>query len=303
MEENTSKPICGTKYYRYVNDQLIRIRLLKVKNDNCYVVESNGYKFNMTKTEFRTYEKLKPDGYVAFSIAQLEGGVKDVITAFYRKQDIASREQEAFAVCRMNIYDLFTNAINQDKEIIYIGCSANRDNCPQNVDFKIMLACNGIEKMDMVAVYIEDSLDDILKLVNTVAYDDVLYTLEKGYVKSKTKGACSSLKQLLEQNHFIDDVYYGFKEMRVQFKYIAEVASELIHAIEDQIKHRMLNAVWIKFDRDIDLTKIEGKYIIVRDTEDDLYIVSYDEGEYVNRPYFAMGDSTEYDMMNNLSLK
>lgn len=293
-EQTGGRPIVGTRYYRYVNDRPIQIRLLRIKNDNCYVVESYGQRFNMTKAEFKTYTKLHPDGNISFSVAMLDDGVKDVITMFYRKQDIG---QFPFAVCRMNIYDLFTNAIRKEEDIMYIGCSVNRDSCPEDIDFNLTRACNGSVKDDVIAVYIEDTLDSILHLISSAPYDDVLYMLSKGYMPDKTRGVCSSLKQLLAQNHFIDDVYYGFKELAVQFKYIPEVAADLIHAVEDVIKHEMKNAVWTRFDRDIDLSKIEDEYVIVRDIEDNLFIVSYEEGDYVNRPYFAMNDTTELDAL------
>lgn len=298
-EEVGGKPIVGTRYYRYVGDRLIQIRLLRIKNDNCYVVESYGQRFNMTKTEFKTYTKLRPDGYISFSVANLEDGIKDVIVMFFRKQDMA--QLIPFAVCRMNIYDMFTNVINKEDGILYIGCSVNQDSCPADIDFNLTRACNGTEKDDVIAVYIEDTLDSILHLVNSVPYDDVLYTLSAGYVPDKTRGVCSTLRELLEQNHFIDDVYYGFNELPVQFKYIPEVAGDLIHAVEDVIKHEMINPVWVKFDRDIDISKIKDKYLIIRDIEDNLFIVSYVEGEYVNRPYFAMGDTSELDLFKTVT--
>lgn len=293
-------PMIGCIYYRYINDTLIKIRLLRIKNDNCYVVESIGQRFNMTKTEFDTYEKLRPDGYVAFTIALMDEGVKDVMTLFYRKEEINSKERQPFAVCRMNIFDVFTNTINKDKDIMYIGCSVNIDSCPMDLDYRIMASCNGVDRMDMVAVYIEDDLDSILKLVNTVAFDEVLYTLHKGYIPSKTAGACSTLRQLLEQNQFIDDIYYGFKEVKVGFEYFPQVAEQLVVAVEDIIKHKMNNAVWTTFDRDIDLSKIEDKYLIVRDVKNKLFIVSYEEGEYVNRPYFSNPDTAEYDTLTKI---
>lgn len=300
-EEKKSRPLIGTRYYRYIDSQLIQIRLLRIKNDNCYVVESNGARFNMTAVEFKTYEKLRPDGYVTFSVAQLEEGMKDVIVTFFRLKDITNGQGLPYAVCRMNVFDMITNTLNNQEGIMYIGCSISQENCPKDVDFKMMLACNGVEKADTISVYIEDTLDDILHFVNPMPYDDVLYILDQGYDKVKTRGVCKDLKELLSQNHFMDDVYYGFNELPVQFKYVPEVAGDLIHAVEDVIKHEMINPVWVKFDRDIDLNKIENKYLIIRDIENSLFIVSYEEGNYINRPYFNMDDTSEYETLKSLA--
>lgn len=306
-ELKEARPLPGTRYYRYLNDQLIEIRLKKIKNDNCYVVEiAGGIEFKMSKAEFKTYTKLMPDGYTSFVVGVLEDGVKDVIVTFHRKQDITTKEQIPFATCRMNIYDIFTNTINKEEGVMYIGCSVNIDSCPSDIDYHRLRICNGFEASTIVSTYIEDTLDDILRYVNPLPYNDVLYVLNLGYNSPqntiKTRGVCKDLRMLLTQNHFIDDVYYGFKELKVQFEYIEEIGNQFIPAIEDVIKHEMINPVWVPFSRDIDLSKIEDSYLIIRDSANKLYIVSYKEGEYINRPYFNdMDDHTEYEVLKNLA--
>jgi hypothetical protein len=260
-----------------------------------------GNRYNMTANEFKSYTKLKPDGYISFSVVILDEGIKDVLVAFHRKEDVTSQDQLPYAVCRMNVYDMFSNPINQDPNVMYIGCSVSKDTCPQNVDYSLMVACNGIDKIDMVAIYYEDNLDSILHLVNTTAYDEVLYTLSKGYMKDKVRGVRENVRDLLENNRFMYDVYYGLNILEVQFKYIPELEADFTHVIEDIIKREMIAPVWVKFDRDIDIKAIKDSYLLIKDNENDLYIVSYKEGEYVNRPYFNSGDTTEYDVLRNIA--
>lgn len=65
------------------------------------------------------------------------------------------------------------------------------------------------------------------------------------------------------------------------FDYIPELGGELIHAVEDIVKYQLLDPVWIKFDRDVDLNKIKDEYLIIRDARDHLWVVSYKKGEYM----------------------
>lgn len=299
-DSTTRRHIVGTKYYKFLGDDLIMIRLLRVKNDNAFVVDANGTRYTMDKNEFSSYRKLNPDGYVGFCIADQEDGVQDVIVSFHRRKDLNTKKQLPFAVCRMNVYDLFSNILNQEEGVMYIGCSVSQESCPSDVEFPIMLACNGMRNMSLTACYIEDTIDDILKLVNSAPYDGVLYTLWSGYDKEKTRGVCKDLRELLVSNGFINDVYRGFNELKVGFDYVPELAGELIHAVEDIVKHQMLDPIWVEFNRDIDLGKIKDNYIIIRDASNHLWVVSYKMGSYVNRPYFAMEDHTEFDKLNDI---
>ena len=46
--------------------------------------------------------------------------------------------------------------------------------------------------------------------------------------------------------------------------------------------------------------KIQDKYIILLDSDNKLFILSYAEGEYINRPYDAMQDTSEIDAFSDI---
>lgn len=125
----------------------------------------------MDKNEFSSYRKLNPDGYIGFSIVDMEEDedVQDVVVTFHRRKNLSTEKQLPFAVCRMNIYDLFTNAIKpeKDKDVTYLGCSVSQDSCPADIEFPTLLAYDDIRSMILTACYIEDTIDDILKLEST----------------------------------------------------------------------------------------------------------------------------------------
>ena len=183
---------------------------------------------------------------------------------------------------------------------MYIGCSISKDTCPENVDFRMLIGCNKVVRSDMVAIYYDDDIDDILSMVKSKPYDDVLEILNKGFMENKVRGSVSTLSELLKSNDFIGDVYRGFNIVKVGFKYEEFAKVECTRAIEDIIKREMVAPVWVKYERDIDLSKIQDSHILVLDNTKTLYVVSYTPGEYSNRPYLAMGDTTEVEAFRNL---
>lgn len=290
----------GQKIYKFVGDKLILCRLVRVKNDNAYVVKecNTGYEATLTKAQYKSYTKLREDGLVVFSAVELQDGVPDVIVSLFRNEDLAIGEP--YAVCRQNLYDVFTNTVENDGGMMYIGCSISKDTCPENVDFKMLIGCNKVTRSDMVAIYYDDDMDDILSMVKSKPYDEVLAILNKGFIQNKVRGSVSTLEELLKSNHFIDDVYRGFNIVNVNFKYEEFAKVECTRAIEDIIKREMIAPVWAKYERDIDLSKIADSYILVLDNTKTLYVVSYTPGEYSNRPYLELGDTTEVDAFRKL---
>ena len=294
-----AKEKIGQKLYKFVGDKLYQCRLIKVKNDNCFVVKTeDGSKVNLTKAQYSQYTKLREDGIVVLSTVELQDNVPDVIVSMFRQSDLA--KGIPYCVCRNNIFDVFSNTIENDGGNMYIGCSISQDTCPENIDFLMLIGCNKMEYSEMLAIYYDDTLDDWMEMINKIdKFNYVLSVLKEGF-DAHTRGAVDSLRKLLEDNHFIDDVRRGFNIVTVNFKYEKKFEVEFTRAVEDIIKREMIAPVWVPFTREIDLKKISDKYILVIDSNNDMYVVSYVEGEYCNRPYLAMGDTTEVEAMRNL---
>lgn len=292
----------GQKIYKFNGDELIVKRLIKVKNSDAFVIgdEDCSNPTTITNAEYRSYTKLREDAVVIFSIVELQDGVPDVIVSLFRDKDI--KANMPYAVCRQNLFDVFSNSIENDGGMMYIGCSISQDTCPENVDFRMLIGCNKVNRSDMVAIYMEDNIDVILSLVKSKPYDETLAILHKGFSESKTRGSVSTLRELLVENRFIDDVYRGFNIIKVNFTYDGneQFLPEFTAAIEDIIKREMLYPVWVKWTKEIDIKSIQDEHLLVLDETNTLYIVSYKPGDYINRPYAAMNDMTEVEALRNL---
>ena len=289
--------IIGTKYYKFIEEELSMIRLLGIKDADAYAVDANGTKCIMSKAEFDSYRELSPDGYIRYCIVDQEENVQDVEVLFYRRKDFTAEKKLPFAVCRQNLPDFFKRyeivdlvsgdiddyikEVKNDKGAVFVGCSISQESCPSDIEFAMLFENTGRHQMILTACYLEDTLDDLLKLVSSVPYDDVLRTLQEQYEKyseGRCKGTCSTLKELLESKRFINDVYRGFREVKVDFDYEPELMAKLTQEIEDIGKSPILDSVWIPFDREVNLQDMKDEYLIVRDASNKLWIVSDRKG-------------------------
>lgn len=291
----------GQRLYKYIGDRLVQCRLMRVKNSNSYVVKTGKTNVTINYEQYKSYTKLREDGCIIISEVELSDGIPDIIVSFFRYKDMT--KGVPYAVCRQNIYDVFTNTIENDGGAMYIGCSVSKTTCPENIKFAMMMACNKVISSHMIAVYYDDDLDNIMECLNGTGgmsrYNQVMEILNSGYIKDKVRGQCSSVKQLLAENHFIEDVYRGFKILKTNFSITGneKFYPEFFKYIEDIIKVELIAPVITSFTRDIDLSKIKDKYILLLDADKKLFVVSYAEGNYVNRPYEALHDTTEVDML------
>lgn len=286
------KIFLGDKFYRYIEetDKVEIIRICKIKNENSFTyITDKGTKCNITKTELlNDYTRLKADATLAFTIVNLQGDMKDVIVAMYKTKDLEDGNNLPYAVCRQNIFDLFTNQVQKGKTM-YFGVSVSVDTIPEDIPFEMTLACNGIAYDNKVSVYIDDTLETILSFVNTSKFDAVLNNLYTKINKNEIKGYCNSLKQLLVENDFMYDFLRAFDIHRVDFELETQENDELDVnqriIIEEMLKVEMFRTYVLEYSKEVNLKEIKRSYILVSDKNKKLYIVGYDKGEYINRAY------------------
>lgn len=286
------KIFLGDKFYRYIEetDKVEIIRICKIKNENSFTyITDNGTKCNITKTELlNDYTRLKADATLAFTIVNLQGDMKDVIVAMYKTKELEDGNNLPYAVCRQNIFDLFTNQVQKGKTM-YFGVSVSVDTIPEDIPFEMTLACNGIAYDNKVSVYMDDTLETILSFVNTSKFDAVLNNLYTKINKNEIKGYCNSLKQLLVENDFMYDFLRAFDIHRVDFELETQENDELDVnqriIIEEMLKVEMFRTYVLEYSKEVNLKEIKRSYILVSDKNKKLYIVGYDKGEYINRAY------------------
>ena len=286
----------GTEFYRYIDNDLIRIRITKNSDTDKYEVlciKNDGYKADEGKYYILTHEELErdyivltPDGVLCIYIVHYDG-LEDVITW------VATNDKNMdtpYAVCRQCITDIFGMMSNISTNIIPVGMSITRDSCPSQVDFGGIFVHDGpVGAVKKINVYNDDTLEDLLKVIHTKKYDDVLRnTKQKALATptlSNTIGWCSSLKELFKTSKFMMDFHSAMNIQEVPFS-LENVELIPMNELKDIIEektNKTITAVYVyPYDKTINLREIKREYMLMAsetkedDTDTNVYIVGYD---------------------------
>lgn len=288
----------GCKYFRYNEDGSLDI--IRVINDanpqeiKCSVNDNSSKRIKISLEKLTSdYCKLRPDGIIYFNIVNV-GELKDVIVMMYREEDIQRKKNMPYIICRQNITDIFANTIKPDYNNLITGLAVSEDSLPEKISMDTILTCDSIEKTTSVAVYMDDTLHDILSMIKTKPYDIILYNLFADHARYKYKdkikstmnkdivdGYSKSLKGLMEDNEFMYEFYRGFGIFPVTFKITEEELTNsklnLVNTLtmSNILMRKIQETYIIPFDKSFDLDKIERDYFLLIDSNNKLYIVAY----------------------------
>ena len=321
----------GYKFYKENEDgsfDIIRIVKLYEFNDKVLIRnEETGKEKAVTFASLKSYTPLKPTGMITFSEVKIYDNndkrlfSKDVIVCLYRMIDIQLDQNiPPYAICRQNINDIFYNLLADKEQHDIVGLSITRDNCPTNFDYRMMAACDEIVNYQMVNIYLDDTLDDILYCINIDIYDNVLYDNFASHMKHKNimwskevdeksenkvmsdNGWCRNLKTLLLDNNFITDLNTMRNITALDFDLSEDILSkeentdegtfersylsdECMRYMSYVFKVNMNSTLVVKYDYDVDIADFNhGNYTLVMDNTNTLYIIVYTvDGEYIEK--------------------
>lgn len=301
MDINNLSNKIGSKFYRFTSNseepEIIRIYKIDEIKKIAKIIDKNKEKKQIDFDELiDNYHQLSPDGIINISIVKNKS-VSDVIVSLGRFVYNETDGNLPYAVCRQLIYDIFGNYASMSGRVydtgnkVYSGMSISQDTCPTNVDFKNVLACDKLIENRSIMIYRDDSLDDILDLIQTKKYDSVLRNTRELSMSTDLGtfnpgdipvGFCGSLKDLLVSNKFMYDFRKAFHITEVPYHINSddqELSIENISYIENELKIKIINTYMIKYTREINLNDIKRNYLLVTSASDnfkDLYIVAFD---------------------------
>lgn len=292
--------IVGTKYQIFEGDNLKVRRVVKAKGNDTYVMKENGVEQNFIVTEKELvdkYVRLTPDAFLNIMITKepaYEGtDVNDVYFCVNRATDITMGVNEPSLILRQNIYSNFKNISSSLFGDVYIGeCTTIVNSSKEElVEF---MTFEGIIKQYSIATYLDDSEADILACIPNKFKKDINATLcdIKSSMPEMCKGTTESLEQLWKENDFIGNYKSIFNITQIDFpivlgkeSYNAKgdviLNSKQKQRLEDMLRRYISNIRVIKYDKDIDISKIVNvQHVVVSDSENNIYLIAYDVDGY-----------------------
>ena len=281
--------ILGTKYQTYIDDELVILRLVNIKSENKFtMVDREGNKLSMTKEELDKCIKLDSDALLCLMTTTLDEDVRDVYACVHRTDDMRNGVKEPVMILRQNIYSSSKNAFNAGMDI-YVGECLVNPKFDNDEQFKSLLEFNTIDDTLSVALYVDDKFKDIKQFItghNARKFDEVLRTIKSNNTQSMLKGYCETLDQLFEENNFMFNYRMIFNIAQVDFPIeldnntdkdgVITLNSKQISRLEDLLRAYITDVKVLKYDKDIDISKIVSKtHIMISDETENIYLVSY----------------------------
>jgi len=281
----------GAKYQS--NDGKI-YRSIRYKNSDTIVLKDleTGLDCIMPISKLTNdFIKLTPDAILNLMLTKYESGENDVYAVIYKTTSIAAGSTEPDLILRQDIYSYMKNPFAMDGKI-YVGDCITKYTLPDG-DTKMMdlFEFSEVEHDVSFDLYSDDTLDDIISIIGRKSkpFDDTLkYLHDERTQNGLIIGYCNSLKELMEDNHFIDAYRTLFNIMPIDWPIILDeetsfnkdgdiiLTSKQHKALEDLLRKNITDVKILEYDYDIDISEIiKYSHILVSDSNQKIYLIAY----------------------------
>ena len=279
---------------KFFNDEGVILRVKSVRNKELFIMEDENKKVYKMKRKVLEDEftKLKPIGIFTVFEVNIGSGKKDVICTIHRAKDIEIGIQMPYIAARQSMINLFAAPFENNPYMIPMGCCISNKTCPNNVNFNILLENEGIISSSIVSIYLDDTIESVLRYINTINYDNVIYSFKKKFDPTGERNIGSDLYSFLDNNGWmtefnnayniinLNDDIINMKNNEVQTNII-----ELERLIEKEIEYKVYIKQIIKYDETVNLSKIIGRdeFLFVRNSNSDnsIFIIKYYKGDKI----------------------
>lgn len=282
----------GIKYQTYIDDKLVILRLIKIKEGGKKLVflNQNREKIYLTDEEFhsRSYVQLIPDAFMVIMHTKFKDGEDDVYVCINKNIE---NETKPSLIMRqnamMNMEDL--DNFNPYNMNIFVGTYWLTGGLTDD-EIKSVLDFDHIEKEKTVsfALYVDDTMRDIELVLesNTKRIDNILKKLQEKHENTAVKGYTDSIQSFLRQLNFINLYRAVFNIHQVLFPIdlgdnitedgLVRLNHKQIEELEKLIAWKITNITVIKYAKDIDISKlISNSHIMISDSQQIIYLVTY----------------------------
>ena len=293
--------VAGSKVYKYDKDKLITKRIMRVCGNDMYELKDpdGGSKTSMIISEAdlkKDWIMLSPDTLVSIACTLDGDSVPDVYVCVHKMEDLQNGESRPALMLRQNVYNDAKNEAVQMTgavtNIFYVG-EIRSIVTEQSYDYvKDFMDIKEAPLTTAVACYLDDNIQDIMRCIDKKelkgvdAYLDAIETTARETVPD-AEGYCRSLSEFLTVNDFIKHYRSLFNIWTIDFKIETKggynkdgdivLNERQIKRLEDEVKAHISDVIVIKYDKDIDISKIATQmaHVVVCDPDDKIYLIAY----------------------------
>ena len=294
--------IIGMKYQTYIDDELVVFRLVGIKNWDSFIMKNDKdpkkVRIIMTKDQLQSCVALQPDAlmHVMNTSSNENGTEPDDVYVCVTTTDSMKEEAEKGTevppptlILRQDLYSQVKNSfyLNEENKIMLGECqSAKTLSREELLD---MMQFKKVTEKCSIALYLDDTLKDVMECIGKRAkmFDKALENIQAKYKENKNIGGLSStLKSLLKDNMFMEHFRLLFNittlDIPIELDDDGEPSKEIVlngkqkKYLEDLLKQYITDIKVLRYDKDIDISKIvQTTHIVVCDWNEKIYLISY----------------------------
>lgn len=289
--------LIGTKYQIYEEDKLVIYRITGYQNSHYILVGEDGTeKIVKEQKMLDKYVQLTPDAFMNIMLTDHKD-YPDVYVCVNKSSNLSSGKKVPDLILRQSIYSDMNHFTNT---VVFGDCVTDQVNNDSS-GLASYMEFNNIDYSISMALYVDDTLESIFDILSKNKAlkkidSELLYIKDKfgkGTEQIKVTGYEDNLKDLMSNNHFIARFREIFNIMQVDWPIVLGKESynkdgniilneKQKKNIEDEIEKFINIKVVIKYDKDVDISKIVSfKHLMVSDVNEIIYLIAYDViGDY-----------------------
>lgn len=257
------------------------IRIKNIRNPNCIIavnLKDNSI-IKLRKDDVPKYHRIQPVGLMSFFIVSIGNGQKDVIVTLHRMEDMDIGEDIPFIAARQSIINMFAMPLTNNIEEVPYGLCMSKKTCPPNVDFNIVLDNKKVISNNVICVYLDDVIGNIIKYINTTPYDSIITRFKRVFDPQSYKNVGNTLYEFLDNNGWMSEFDNAYNIYNINYPdfNIDKDYHILLIELEKSLERKILDMPYIHlYDNSIDLSRLVKEECVF-----------FRKSDYDNRVYIA----------------
>jgi hypothetical protein len=271
--------LTGIKYD--TGERVLRVQSVR-NNGRCIMKDEEGNQYKISYEDLEKYKKIPPVGIMTFFEADIGHGQRDVIVTLHRICDLNKEIRIPYIGARQTIVNMFSAPLARDIYEVPLGLCFSNMTCPPNVDFSIIMDCKRVISTQVISVYMDDTIEDMINLITHINFDNIIKAFKKKWDPEDKKNVGKDLYSFLDNNGFMNEFGNAFNIVSLDGELTeGNIIRTLMKKYSCQIE--ILGIVPYTYEVDLDRVDDRTQYVFVRNDiyNKKIWVVKYVRGQSV----------------------